>query len=63
MSGKGSGPREGQYSKQSRKAFAEGYDRIWGCKVCNGKGFHLDYDSIQKRQVKTTCLICNGLGI
>lgn len=63
QAGKGSGPRQGQYSGKSRKAFAEGYDRIWGCTICGGKGFHLDYDKIQKKMLKTTCIICNGKGV
>jgi DnaJ-class molecular chaperone len=62
--GKGSAPRQGQYSKKSRLAFAKGMDRIYGkdCSVCNGKGYHLDWDSVQYEVLKTTCIVCNGTG-
>jgi len=61
--GKGDAPREHQYSAKSQKAFAEGYDRIYNkCRICKGKGFHVDYDKIQRKPVKTTCIICYGSG-
>lgn len=42
---------------------AEGtYGRIFSCTACKGRGFFEDYCGIQKRILKTVCLICKGTG-
>lgn len=30
------------------------------CEVCQGKGYHTDYCKIQKKYIKTNCIICGG---
>ena len=32
------------------------------CEECKGRNWNQDYDSIQKKHLKTTCLICGGTG-
>jgi hypothetical protein len=62
--GKGSGPRERQYSKKSRLAYGESYERIFGknCTGCGGKGYYYDVSKVDNKAVKTTCLLCSGTG-
>jgi len=40
------------------------YLRIFGerCDVCKGKGYHEDKVPNMKKKVKTTCILCQGLG-
>ena len=42
--------------------YEEGYKRIFTCDICDGKGYHYGWDGIQKKMLKTTCLICGGTG-
>jgi len=48
----------------NKERYDKHYIKIFGerCDVCNGRGFHTDYDGVQKKWLKTTCLICNGTG-
>jgi len=39
------------------------YDAIFNvCSVCQGKGYHDDYNKEQDKWIRTTCLVCNGTG-
>lgn len=40
------------------------YLRIYGerCDVCDGRGYHEDKPPMMKQKVRTTCLICQGIG-
>jgi len=61
--GKGSGPRQGQYSKAQQEMYQKGYDRLWkDCTICNAKGYHWDKDPNTGKMIKTTCLLCKGTG-
>ncbi len=59
QAGKGSGPREHQYSKAQQKTYGIGYERVFGpdCTVCRRKGYIYDDDAI-----KQVCPICKGTG-
>jgi len=63
-SGKGSLPREGQFSKESQASYGAKYERVFGkdCSICQGKGYFWDNDNMTKKMIKTTCLICKGTG-
>jgi DnaJ-class molecular chaperone len=62
-SGKGSGPRSGQYSKKSQTAFEEAHERIYGkeCSPCRGRGYTWDFDK-HNNMKKHTCAACKGTG-
>lgn len=32
------------------------------CDLCLGKGWNKDYNKTQRKYLKTTCLVCGGLG-
>jgi hypothetical protein len=57
--GKGSGPREGQYSKKNMALYAKGYERACGrdCPTCRRRGYV--YDDNCNKQV---CPMCQGTG-
>ena len=44
------------------KGWDEAYERVFGvpCDVCGEKGYFEDFDPIQKKYIRTTCLICQG---
>jgi len=48
----------------NKKRYDDNYIRIFGrtCDICGGKGYHTDFDKIQKKWIRTTCLICSGTG-
>ena len=58
-SGKGDTPRP-----TNKQRYDAGYERVFGhdCSVCHGKGYHWDKDTMTKKMIKTTCLICKGTG-
>jgi hypothetical protein len=49
-------------SRNDKKAFDEGWLRIYGveCPMCKGVGYFAD--AIRTDFVKTKCLLCDGLG-
>lgn len=38
------------------------YDKIFPPCACKGLGYYMDWSEQQKRFLKTTCLLCNGVG-
>jgi excinuclease UvrABC ATPase subunit len=44
--------------------YDQNYLRLFGerCDVCDGRGFHEDVVLHTKNKIRTTCLICGGLG-
>lgn len=55
---------ESQKWPADKAKYNENYLRIFGveCSMCKGKGYFNDYCKLQKRMIKTTCLICYGKG-
>ena len=56
---KGSTPRP-----VNKEKYDANYERIYGkdCTACKKRGYHLDWDKMTMRMLKTTCLLCNGTG-
>lgn len=48
----------------NKTRYDENYLKIFGvkCSACKGKGYFDDYCKLQKKHIKTTCLLCNGIG-
>jgi hypothetical protein len=57
--GKGDWPRP-----VNKKKYDANYDRIFGriCTMCNGRGYFWDWCQMQKKMLKTSCIICGGKG-
>lgn len=52
------------YRPVNKKRYDNNYIRIFGkvCDICQGKGYHTDFDEVQKKWIRTNCLICSGTG-
>ena len=46
----------------NKTAYDRYYDKIFPPCICGGFGYLMDWSDIQKKYLKTTCLLCGGGG-